>query len=409
MKPKITIKPDLKQISCYNQKYDQSLKILSLNNIDLKIFLAEKISKNVFLSYQFDQQAFDDLTNNQQYKPSLYQNFIDQLSYLDKKINKDIFNFLFSDLDSNGYFKTNLKQLSLLANQSMNKLQNIIKILQTLEPVGCFSFDLADCLKAQCRSSELACSETAEILCDHLDMIAEGKVTELANICNLSKEEIIEGISYIRTLNPKPAASFADDANLIIPEVKITKHDDQLDITLINNDFSIQFNDIDASQLNETLKAQRDEAMTIINSVKKRNLTILQITNALCTIQHAFFLKKGPLIHCTLHDVSNITNLHPSTISRAIQNKAIEFENRYLLYKTLFSAKGTKQTSGNELLDAMQDIIANEDKIHPLSDEKIKKLLEKKANIYVSRRTITKYRDENNILSASKRKAHHNH
>ena len=403
MKPKITIKPDLKQLSYYNQKYDQALKILSLNNIDLRNFLADKISKNVFLSYQVDQQTYEYLANTQQYKPSLYQNFISQLPYIDIKLDYNLFNFLFSNLDSNGYFKNTFDELCKLSKQSSAKLKKIISVLQEMEPIGCFSFSLSDCLKAQCKASPMACSETAEILCDHLNMVAEGNIKAIAELSGLSFDEIIEGIKFIKTLNPKPAINFAEDANIILPEVKITRSDDKLDISLINDDLNIQFNDMDASQLNNALKAQRYEALAIMNSIKKRNLTIMQITNALCTIQQAFFLYDEPLSYCTLQDVSNITGLHPSTISRAIQNKAFEYKNKYYLYKMLFNAKGNKKISGNTILHAINTIIENEDKAHPLSDEKIKNILEKQ-NIYISRRTINKYRDENNIPHASARK-----
>ncbi|MCI5774714.1 MAG: hypothetical protein MR210_09145 [Erysipelotrichaceae bacterium] len=402
MKQKLLIKPTLQHSSSYNSKFQQTINVLSLNRLELANFLSEKANNNVFLQYD---NNLDILTSSVDSQPSLYDNFLSQINLLNLDIDLNIYLFLLSNIDSNGYFVSNINQLAKESSISITKLLQNIKLLRLLEPVGCFSFSLADCLKAQCESSDSPDSETALILCDYLKDIASNNLSNISNNTSLSLDEIIEGINFIKSLNPKPASNYAGNAQILTPETKILINNNQLEIQLIHNDFTLQLenNELLIQNMNLELEKQRKEAITIINDVKKRNLTILQITSALCEIQHDFFYNNAYIKYCTLNDISKKTGLHTSTISRAIVNKSFEFNNKYYPYKFLFSHKGNKHTEYTKIENKIIEIINHESPSKPLSDQKIKQILEN-SNIFISRRTITKYRELNMIPSSQERK-----
>lgn len=126
--------------------------------------------------------------------------------------------------------------------------------------------------------------------------------------------------------------------------------------------------------------------------------------DTLCQIQKDFFLKDGKINYCTLEMVAKQCGLHVSTISRAINQKSFEYNDKYYPIKQLFSHSELKEISAYTIKEKMKEIIENEDKTHPYSDEAIRKILAKE-NIHISRRTVTKYREQLFYFSAQKRKS----
>lgn len=104
---------------------------------------------------------------------------------------------------------------------------------------------------------------------------------------NLSSEEIEEGLHFIQTLNPKPAANYTVQANLLVPEIKVSYHD-KFEFECINQDYSLQFEDL--KHPTEELKQLRQEAKQVLSALQKRNITLIQIMDTLCQIQKDFFL-----------------------------------------------------------------------------------------------------------------------
>ena len=169
----------------------------------------------------------------------------------------------------------------------------------------------------------------------------------------------------------------------------------------INQNYSIQFDDM--NHLTKDLRKLRNEAKQLLNTVQKRNMTLLQIMDTLCHIQKDFFISNSPLNYCTLEMVAKECGLHASTISRAINQKGFEFNNKYYPIKYLFCHTGFKENTSEQIKQRIKYLIQLEDKTKPFSDESIKKALAKE-NIHISRRTITKYREQLLIPCASNRK-----
>lgn len=165
MKQNITIKPELKIKQSFNSQKEQSLKILSYNAKNLKEYLFKQAQINPFLTYTAEAGAFLEYDHSTQ---SLYDKIEAELKSTNQTIPEDLYQYLISQLDSNGYFKTT----PFLASYSEKQLQQAIYILQRTEPYGCFCRNLKESLKVQCELSENPASETGTILCDFLEELA---------------------------------------------------------------------------------------------------------------------------------------------------------------------------------------------------------------------------------------------
>ena len=394
MKQNITIKPELKIKQAFNSQKEQSLKILSYNTKDLKEYLFKQSQTNPFLTYTVEADAFLEYDHSTQ---SLYDKIEAELKSTNQTVSEDLYQHLISQLDSNGYFKSTPS----ISSYSEKQLQQAIYILQRTEPYGCFCRNLKESLKVQCELSENPASETGTILCDYLEDLAQHNYENIMHETDLTLDEIDEGFHFIQTLNPKPAANYSTDAPILQAEIKVM-YDGDFHFEWINQNYSIQFDD--TNNLTKELRALRNEAKQLLNIVQKRNVTLLQIMDTLCHIQKDFFISNSPLNYCTLEMVAKECGLHVSTISRAINQKGFEFNNKYYPIKHLFCHAGVKEITSEKIKQKIKYLIQLEDKTKPFSDESIKKALAKEK-INISRRAITKYREQLLIPCASKRKS----
>lgn len=406
MKQSLIPKPELKQKNNFNRSRNESLKILSLSHEELNVYLQEQMNQNPFLHIAQGDQDGDAFLSYDHSEESLYDVILKQLQMLTVRYDQELCEILISQLDSNGYFKPSRKELFTVCGCSEAELTYHLHLLHTLEPYGAFAFDLKDCLQIQCRQSEAPASETAFILCDYLEELALRRLDRVLAKTQLTLEELQEGFRFIQSCNPKPAANYAKDTMYMMPEFRIEVVDEEIVIQRLHDDVSVQLDMEETAIGNEMtayLRAQREQVKTIISSVAKRNMTLLQVMNCICEVQKDFFIKRAPLQHFTLEMAAKRCGLHISTISRAVANKSFEFENRYYSMKKMFTSGGASGISQDELKKRIVSIIDKEDKKHPYSDEEIRRLLEKDG-IHISRRAVAKYREACFIFNSSKRK-----
>lgn len=165
-------------------------------------------ANNPFLSYSSaDSDAFLAYDHSQ---ASLSDQIHNELFLCNQEIPEDLVQTLLAQLDSNGYFKKDRYS----DTYSQTQIEQAVHILQRLEPYGCFSRSVKEYLAVQCEISENPASETGAILCDYLEELANHHIQTIMKETNLSSEEIEEGLHFIQTLNPKPAANYTVQANL---------------------------------------------------------------------------------------------------------------------------------------------------------------------------------------------------
>lgn len=393
----------------FNRTNANSLQILACNHEQLKVYLQEQVSQNPYLhcptiAKETDADAY---LSYAQEKKSLYEEIMNQASLSKHHPDPRICEYLIFQLDGNGYFKINYKTLLRQSPYDTATLKRHLAILRSFEPHGLFSFTLKQCLKLQCRYSMRPESETAYLLCDYLEDLALHHYDNILKACELSLEELEEGYRFLKTLNPKPGANYQTDIIYLQPEFLITVENEEIKIQLLHDDLKLSFDPIDHSieskELQAFMRKQRQQAQDLMNGIKRRNMTLLQIMQYICDIQKDFFLHQGMLQHLTLSMIAENCGFHISTVSRAIANKSFEFEHQYHTLSSMLTHGGCASCSSQELKQKIKEIIAKEDKTRPFSDEQIRQILEEQK-ISISRRAVANYRESCFIYNSVKRK-----
>lgn len=404
MKQKILPRQTIRHKISYNNSYNRSLKILEYSNEELIHYLKTNINNPLIeiSCPSYDKSLEDIILNYEQSTESLYDYLMDQLRFCNKKYDLLICRFLILNLDSNGYFRSTKDELIKQCECSQYEFNYHLNLLRSLEPYGICSFSLADCLKIQCKMSVSPYAKDTYILCDYLEDIAKHRTDKILKSTSFSSKQLQNAMNFLLTLNPKPAAGFSSNSIFMIPEFKIINNNGTLVAQPLNSDFELHID----SNYKDLLKQERSEAEEIMNAIQKRNFTLIQIIESILRHQKNFFLYHQPLHHLTLEMISSECGLHVSTISRAINAKSIEFENHYYSMKKFLVSRGNGIYSSTELKEKIRNIINNEDKKHPLSDENISNIL-KHNGVDISRRLVSKYRENMMILNSRERKITH--
>ncbi|MEL7598063.1 MAG: RNA polymerase factor sigma-54, partial [Clostridiaceae bacterium] len=224
----------------------------------------------------------------------------------------------------------------------------------------------------------------------------------------------------IKSLEPKPSRGFytGEETKYIVPEAYIKKINGEYHIIMndgtipklnINGMYKNIINNEEDKQTVKFVKKKLNSAIFLIKSINQRENTIYNILEKIVEVQKDYFeLGDEHLKPMTLKEIADNLEIHESTVSRAIRDKYIHTDKGTIKIKDLFTT-GISRVDSFEDISAkiikkeIEELVNNEDKKKPLSDQKICDLLKEK-NIDISRRTIAKYREEIGIKSSSKRK-----
>ncbi|TQR19854.1 RNA polymerase factor sigma-54 [Psychrobacillus vulpis] len=329
--------------------------------------------------------------------------------YRDKRDLK-LLNYLIHNLDDSGYLQ--LKEYEPFDNTD---IERGIHLLQQIGPIGIGSRNLKECLLLQVNYDYPDEKLAKNLIENHLDLLANRKWNEIARCMKISLAKVKELYDFIQTLHPKPWFGITDSSiEYLNPDIIVEYKDGNL-VYFLNESYlpDIHFN----SKYSNLLK-EKDETSKYINnqftnykwllsSIEQRRITILKIVEVLVAKQELFF-REGSLKPLTLKEVAAEIDLHESTVSRATMNKVIQtprgtFDLRMLFTSKLETVDGNS-ISQSEVKELLQSFIEKENKYKPLSDQKIADYFNKEKGITISRRTISKYREELNIPASSLRK-----
>ena len=355
---------------------------------------------------------------------------------LDNK-EKKIAEFLVGSIDNSGYIRQELNEIvdDLAFTQnldvSIEKLKNILSIVQQLDPPGVGAQSLKDCLIIQLKRK--AVNDDIELAIDILEHsfehFSKKHFNKLIAKYNISEERLKAVIKEVEKLNPKPGNSYSNTnkpIEHIIPDFKIEIDNNNLILTLNNRNSPIlkiskEYDEMlkgykldknktksqkDAVQF---IKQKLDSAKWFIDAVKQRQETLYVTMNAIMEYQKEYFItgdekNMKPMI---LKDIAEKIEMDISTISRVANSKYVDTPYGTKLLKEFFSESMTNQSgeeiSTIEIKKILQTIIEKENKKFPETDEKLVKLLVNKG-YKIARRTVAKYREQLNIPVARLRK-----
>lgn len=327
--------------------------------------------------------------------------------------------FLAENINDRGYFEGNLEELSVEFGLGKKELEKALFILHTLEPDGIGARNLKECLIIQLRKKKITDHNLYRIIEDHLELLGDFKLKQIASKMKLDLETIIQYCSIIKSLEPYPSRGFytGEPDQYIVPEAYIREINGHFTI-LMNDRFipTLRINTIykeiltqkTNKETNDYIKTKLKRAQNFIKDIENRNRTLYRVIEAIVERQQKYLRLGIEYINPMLiKDIAVTLNLHESTVSRAIKGKYIYTPHHLILIKDLFAqgiATGSDDTtSSNTIKKAIAYLIDNENTSKPLSDQELSNLLENQ-NTPISRRTVAKYREEMDILTSSKRK-----
>ena len=328
---------------------------------------------------------------------------------------------IIGNLDDDGYLVASFDELAAMGPWAVADVERSLKLVQGFDPVGVAARDLQECLLLQLRHLGLQGTITEKIVLEHLRLLQNHQVPEIARKLGVQIDDLKEHIEIIRHLDPKPGSRYnPNQSQYVIPDVYIIKVEDQY-VAVLNEDGLPQMRispvyrrllDKGAAEnTDETRAYVKDKfrsALWLIKSVEQRQKTIQKVANSIINFQRDF-LDHGiehlrPLV---LRDVANDIGMHESTVSRVVNNKYMHtpqgvFELKYFFHSGISSSYG-ESVSSVTIKQRIRKIIENEDPRKPLSDSKIVSILQREG-LVLARRTIAKYREELKIPTSNQRK-----
>jgi len=328
------------------------------------------------------------------------------------------------------------------------EVQEVLNKIQEFEPAGTGARDLQECLSLQLRRrAELDDEEdfldfeereeldlAIKIIENYFDEFTKKHYKKLINRLEITEDDLRAAIEEIVKLNPKPASGYSSGSGqrsiqTVVPDFIITNRDGELELRLnsrnapdlhVNNQYQDMLRSYRSNNKGKRankkdreavmfIKQKIDSAKWFIDAIRQRQDTMYRTMYAILQYQYDYFLT-GDTRHLKpmiLKDIAEITGLDISTISRVANSKFAQTEFGTKRLKEFFSESLStdegEEVSTLEVKKILEEIIAEEDKKKPLSDQKLQKALQEKG-YQIARRTVAKYREQLNLPVARLRK-----
>ena len=340
-------------------------------------------------------------------------------------------------LDDAGYLA---RDLALVTNDmafrqgvdaSQHEVEEVLAIVQSLDPAGIGARNLRECLLLQLERAaggeqdDLNVKIAMAVVRDHFDDFANHRYEHICEAMGIDEEQLEAAAEVIRRLNPKPAGSSdadRDTAEAVIPDIVVTQHDGQLSFYINDTHLpQLSLNTYYMDMLHEMerdggdkatmqfLRGKQADAQGFIDLLRQRHDTIVRIMRYILRHQRQFLLTGDPDTMQPLRqrEVAEATGLDISTVSRMANSKYLQTDFGTIALRDCFS-KGMATDDGSEVAvetikQRLADVVAAEDKQAPLSDDAITRMLNAQG-LPLARRTVAKYREQLGIPTARLRR-----
>lgn len=323
--------------------------------------------------------------------------------------NKELVESLVELLDDNGYLRLSIEDICTCLKCDEKEYIEAKNALSKLEPPGLGAATLKECLLLQLERLEETedIYKTKQLIEECLEDLSKSHYHAVSKKLGISQNKVRELLQIILTLNPRPASGFSSsiEVNYPVPDIIIKDNAVQLNPVIykdININTSYLSLESESKETKKYIESKLKQVSWLQQCLTQRKNLIYDIAVFLLDYQQDFFVNGGSCHSLLQKDLAMLLGVHESTISRAIKDKYIYCDKGFILLSDLIP-KGTEDNSVDSIKETIKEVINNEDKIKPLSDQKITTLLKDKG-IEISRRTVAKYRSELNIPDASGRK-----
>lgn len=406
MKFQLTKTHKLKQTYSFNHRLYDSLDVLKYSSTELFETIFDAMQENPLIELEADASSSNyihEFIDTGISKNDLKSHLLYQLHTSSQIYNDQICTYIIESLDSNGFFSEDMNETIAYLNTDLHEFMLNLKFIQSFDPCGVAQTSQIESIiyQAEKQGSQYA----RMILTENQALIIAHNNKELAKQLNISLDELNEELEIIQNTCPFPCSDFeTDSSDSIIPDIKVETVDGQLNISAISL-YHVQTNDFYQDLLpdDSILKQYLNESKILLGNIEKRNATLMLVAHEMIYQQKDYFLFNGEMQPLTQQDIADKLGMNQTTVSRAVMNKFYLFNNEVYPLSKLFVSATSMGDSSDAIKKALMEIIENEDKTNPFSDEKLVLELEK-YNLSVARRTVAKYRDLCHIPSTRKRK-----
>jgi len=313
-----------------------------------------------------------------------------------------------------------------------HEIESLVRMIQEFDPPGVAARDLQECLLLQLKRKESEgdnVKQAITVIEQYFDEFTKKHSDKIQKSMNLDDEQIKEIINKIIRLNPKPGGQVGEINKLetyVIPDFFVMNVNGKLAVSLnsknapdlrISEGYRDMLKDYDRGNKKDKrqketvlfIKQKIDSAKWFIDAIKQRQHTLLSTMQTIVEYQEQFFRtgEDTDLRPMILKDIAERTGLDISTVSRVANSKFVQTEFGTYRLKFFFSeslvTESGEEVSTREVKKILSDLIEDESKQKPLSDEKLTSALQQKG-YNIARRTVAKYREQLNIPVALLRK-----
>ncbi len=411
------------------------------DDIDIKDYLRDDDYNSYKTQSEGDGDDDDDREMPVPMGTSLHETLMTQLGFLGLDERQLIIGKqLIGSIEEDGYIRREMESIAndLAFSQSvettLEEVEGILKRIQSFDPAGIAARNLQECLLLQLErmddGQDVDVIVGKRIINECYEEFTKKHYDKILKKLDLDDEDYIrDAIELIVRLNPKPGGEISSGVvknQYVIPDFILTNNNGKLELSLnsrnapelrISRSYTDMFKAYDKSdkrdkKLKEAVsfvKQKLDAAKWFIDAIKQRQHTLLRTMQAIVNFQYDYFLegdetKLRPMI---LKDIAQIINMDISTVSRVASSKTVQtdfgvFPLKYFFSEGIATDSG-EEVSSREVKQIIKDLIQEENKIKPLSDDKLEDLLNEKG-YNIARRTVAKYREQLNIPVARLRK-----
>ena len=359
-------------------------------------------------------------------RTTLAESLLEQLHFLDlPAAHMRIAEFIVGSIDDRGWLATSVEDIAESIGRPLVEIENVLRLVQALEPPGVGARDLRECLLLQLEARGEKESLAWRMIHDHFDHLVNRRFPEIARLLKVSVLEVQSAADGIASLHPRPGTLVsAEDPRYVVPDLLVERVDEEYVVMLNDRNvprlrISSAYGEVlagrrkpdataEEKQTRDYIQGKLASARWLIQTIEQRRRTMIKVMNCIVREQREFFDKGIAFLRpLTLAAVARQIDMHESTVSRVCSGKYVQtprgvFELKFFFSSGLATDDG-EDVSARTAKNIIKGLIDEEDKMDPLSDQRIAELLHVKG-LQIARRTVAKYREQMQILPARLRR-----
>lgn len=326
------------------------------------------------------------------------------------------------NLDETGLLSTSLADVRAGLDDPipLEVLEQGLTVVQGLDPKGVGARSLQECLLLQIDDKDPDAEYYRVLIQEHFDDLMRNKVPKVARAMGLEVQDIYDLMKGISRFSTRPGAAYGGGpVRYIRPDVIIEWEAGEYTVRLVNDYMPrVGLSPNVRKMLREArgdpkvrdyVKRKVDSAKWLIEAIAQRQSTLERVAKEIVRRQRDYLeFGVNHLRPLKMQEIADVLGIHVSTVSRAISDKHAQTSRGIVPLKFFFTGGTENEDGGVEsrrsVKDRVRQIIEDEDKSSPLSDDQVAEALKEKFGLEIARRTVTKYRKALGLASSRQRR-----